>query len=178
MCDVTPQQVAEMGAQHFAQGIDALMWLGYGNRSETFPKARPDSWEATKVLHDKMHVALPPKPKVELAVLRPYTTRALSHVRRVNVIRNPGDWKLQQFLWVWSVELGRAYDVFEVPPHESQDDVARRTKELASYKWIVSTEPYPDAIMIGGDEMGKELRTRDYQDAREVFRKFIAQNFQ
>ena len=177
LCDVVPQQVAEMGAQHFAHGIDALMWLGYGNRSETFPKARPDSWDETKVLHDKIHAALPPKPNADLAVLRPYATRAVSHVRRVNVIRNPGDWKLQQFLWVWSVELGRAYDVFEVPPRELQADAARRAKELARYKWIVSAEPYPGAVMIGADEMGKELRTREYLDTREHFRKFIARNF-
>ena len=153
------------------------MWLGYGNRSETFPKTRPDSWEATKVLHDKIHAALPPKPNADLAVLRPYATRALSHVRRVNVIRNPCDWKLQQFLWVWSVELGRAYDVFEVPPRESQDDVVRRTKELGRYRWIVSTKPYLGAIEIGVDEIGVEIRTHACENVRESFRKFIDLNF-
>ena len=177
LCDVSPQQVAEMGAQHFAHGIDALMWLGYGGGFETFPKARPDSWEATKSLHGKIHAALPPKPKVELAVLRPYTTWAISHVRRMNVVRNPGDWKLQQFLWVWSVELGRAYDVFEVPPRESQDAAARRKEELRRYRWVVSTEPYPGAITIGAGEIGVEIRTREYLDIRKRYRKFIDLNF-
>ena len=173
LCDVLPEQVAEMGRQHFAQGIDALMWLGYGGGFETFPKARPDSWDAAAKLHVTLHAALPPKPKAELAVLRPYATWALSHVRRTDVIRNPGDWRLQQFLWVWSVELGRAYDVFEVPPRETQDAAERRVKELKRYRWIVSPEPYPGAILVGASAAGKELRTREYLAAREVFRKLI-----
>jgi len=51
-----------MADEQWAQGVDAIIWLGYG---QTFPKIRPDSWERAAMFHKKLATSLPPKPKAK-----------------------------------------------------------------------------------------------------------------
>ena len=123
-----------MVAQHLAQGVDAIVWLGYG---DAFPARRPDSWERAGELHRKLAEGLPPKPQAKLAVLRSYRAWALSSYSD-GKLRNPGDWILQQLLDVWAVKFGQPYDVFELAPSLSSAEMARLRSELKKYSYLVS----------------------------------------
>jgi hypothetical protein len=157
LTDVTPEQVQRMADEQWAQGVDAIMWLGYGN---TFPAKRPDSWEVAGNFHHRLLAQRPPKPQVHLAVLRSYRTWAISHLVRHEsrqFVRNPGDWMLQQLLEVYAVKHGNAYDVFELPPGTDDTAHVRLNRQLAGYKFIVSTEPHKNAWIIGQGLEGQEL---------------------
>jgi hypothetical protein len=152
MTHVTPEQVDRMADEQWAQGVDAIIWLGYG---ETFPKVRPDSWERAALFHKKLASSLPPKPKAKLAVIRSYNAWASSSIWANEQLRNPADWMLQQLLEVWAVRHGHAYDVFEVPPHLTSDQRTAIEKELVKYPYIVSTTPWKDALVIGQGTSGQ-----------------------
>jgi hypothetical protein len=139
--NVSPEQVDRMAAEQWHQGVDAIMWLGYG---ETFPKVRPDSWERATAFHRRLNEAPPPKPKAELAVLRFYDPWALESWNGGRM-RNPGDWRLQQFLEVWSVEHGQPYDVFEIPPRLSAAEKAELQRSLRAYPHVAANAPWPGA---------------------------------
>ncbi|MGD0899387.1 MAG: hypothetical protein ABR915_16235 [Thermoguttaceae bacterium] len=147
---VSPDEVDRMAGEQWRQGVDAVMWLGYGG---TFPKARPESWERAAAFHRRLIASPPPKPKADLAVLRPYTTWALSSDWEGR-IRNPADWMLQRLLHVWAVKHGRAYDVFELPPGMTASQSAELLASLKNYKYIVSTEPHDRAWVLGRDTVG------------------------
>jgi len=163
LTDVSPEQVDRMAAEQWAHGVDAIVWLGYGN---TFPKVRPDSWERAAAFHARLAKGLPPKPKADLAVLRPYRTWALSSLCE-DTIRNPADWMLQQFLYVWAVENRQPYDVFEVPPAMDQARRDEFEKELKAYRHVVSTEPRDGAWVIGAGTAGQAIATRQAGEIRQ-----------
>lgn len=165
--DPSPEQVDRMAAETYAQGVDAVIWLGYGS---TFPKTRPDSWERAGVFHKHLAAAPPPKPKARLAVLRPYRTWALSS-RWEDKVRNPADWLLQQFLEVWAVQKGQPYDVFELPPAMTAAEKETLEKDLKGYAYVVSTEPRDGAWVIGVGTEGKTVDVATAADVRRGFEK-------
>jgi hypothetical protein len=175
LTDVSPEQVRRMTEEQWAQGVDAVMWLGYGS-SYTFPNRRPESWEVAGAFHHRLQAQRPPKPHTRLAVLRPYDTWAISHLvgghGTRQFVRNPGDWMLQQFLEVYAVQHGDAYDVFELPPDMDASARARLERELASYDFVVSTESCGNAWVIGKGLEGQEI---DSRTAREVQAEFEGQ---
>jgi hypothetical protein len=163
--DVNPEQVDRMAGEQLRQGVDAIMWLGYG---QTFPKVRPDSWERAGLFHQKLARQLPPKPVARLAVLRSYRAWSASSMWE-GKIRNPGDWMLQQLLDVWAVQHGQPYDVFELAPAMTAGERAALAKDLKKYSYVVSTAPWKDAWVIGAGTLGQ---TADPDTARQVQQRF------
>jgi hypothetical protein len=152
---VTPEQVRRMCQQQWEQGVDGIIWLGYGP-GHTFPRNRPESWEAATEFHRKLQAQRPPKPIAKVAVLRPYRVWAQASMVG-NSIRNPADWMLQQLLDVYAVKYAQPYDVFELPP--AMDDAARTKldRELKGYQTIISTEPRDGAWVIGQGTQGTQV---------------------
>ncbi|MEK7403568.1 MAG: hypothetical protein AAB225_00530 [Acidobacteriota bacterium] len=148
---VSPEQVDRMAEEQWRQGVDAIMWLGYG---DTFPKVRPDSWERAAVFHKRLAVSPPPKPVAKMAVLRAYAAWALTS-KHGDLIRNPADWTLQQLLEVWAVHHGQPYDVFELPPKLSKAEQDALARELRKYSHVVSTAPRQGAWVIGAGTAGQ-----------------------
>lgn len=171
LTDVSPEQVDRMAEEQWAHGVDAIMWLGYGN---TFPKVRPDSWERAAAFHARLARGLPPKPKAQLAVLRPYRTWALSSLCD-GQIRNPADWMLQQFLHVWSVKHRQPYDVFEIPPALTPEQQAAIEAELRGYAHIVTTEPREGAWVIGAGTLGQSLPPKQAGELRNQIDKQLSE---
>jgi hypothetical protein len=151
----TPEQIRRMCDEQWEQGIDGIIWLGYGP-GHTFPRNRRDSWEAAAEFHRKLQAGLPPKPISKMAVLRTYRAWALSSLVN-DKIRNPADWMLQQFLDVWSIKHRQPYDVFELPPSLDSAAKAKLDAELATYEIVVSTEPRDGAWVIGQGTQGQEV---------------------
>ena len=160
---VTPKQVDRMAQEQWQQGVDAIIWLGYG---DTYPKVRPDSWERAAAFHLKLAAGLPPKPKAKLAVLRSYNAMATSSLWETGQMRNPDDWLLQQFLEVWSVQRKQPYDVFEVAPVLNPDQKANLEKQLKNYTYIVSTLPWKNAWVLDERETGNtidQIKAKEWQ---------------
>ncbi len=151
---VSPEQVDRMADEQWAQGVDGIIWLGYG---DTYPKVRPESWERAAAFHQKLAAGLPPKPKAKLAVLRSYNSMATASLWGNGLIRNPSDWLLQQFLEVWSVQRKLAYDVFEVPPVLNDQQKENLEKQLKNYTQIVSTLPWKGAWIIDDKQIGNTV---------------------
>lgn len=161
--DVTPEQVDRMADEQWVQGVDGIMWLGYG---DTYPNVRPDSWERAAAFHQKLEVELPSKPVARLAVLRSYNTMATASLWEKALIRNPSDWLLQQFLEVWSVQMKKPYDVFEIPPQLTDEQKKDLEKQLKKYPYIVSTIPWKGAWVVGKetkDNVIDQAKARDWQ---------------
>ena len=144
----SPGQVDRMAAEQWRQGVDAVVWLGYGG-NHTFPKTNPASWERAAAFHQKLEATPPPKPHARVAVLRGYKAWALSSEWE-GKIRNPADWRLQQWLEVWAVKHGMPYDVFELPPSLNAEERAKMERDLKNYDWVVTTEPRAGAWVIEG----------------------------
>jgi hypothetical protein len=70
------------------------------------------------------------------------------------LIRNPSDWLLQQFLEVWSVQLKKPYDVFELPPQLTENQMRDLQKQMEKYSYIVSSIPWKGAWEIGKEITG------------------------
>lgn len=165
--NVTPEQVVRMTQEQWDQGVDGIIWLGYG---DTYPNVRPDSWERAAAFHRKLATALPPKPKVKLAVLRSYNAMALTSIFENGQIKNPTDWLLQQFLEVWSVQRKQPYDVFEVPPVLTAKQKANLEEQLKNYTNIVSTVPWKDAWIFNDKVIGNivdQTKTTEWQQKLE-----------
>ncbi len=155
----TPELIGRMAEQHWRHGIDAVIWLSYGQAHSTFPH-QPDSWKRAAEFHRMLAASPPPKPKARLAVLRPYSVWAQSSLWD-DQIRNPADWLLQQWLEVWAVKHKLDYDVFEVPPRMTAAARAALDKELRKYPHVVSLEPRAGAWVIGQGTAGTAVnRTR------------------
>lgn len=149
---VTPAQIDRMAEEHLRHGVDAVVWLGYCPDC-TFPKVAPESWERAAGFHKRL--ARPPrKPRAHLAVLRGYRAWSATSLWE-GLIRNPADWQLQQLLEVWAVRHGQAYDVFELPPRLTPAGRSRLAEELKGYRYVVSTEPWEGAWIIGGGTAGQ-----------------------
>lgn len=166
---VTPDHVDRMAREQWAQGVDAVMWLGYG---DTFPKVRPDSWERAAAFHKQLAASLPPTPQAKLAVLRSYNAWAVSSLWE-DQIRNPADWMLQQLLDVWAVQRGQPYDVFEVPPRISPAERTALEKELKRYPYVVSTLPWKGALVVS-EPQGRSVDPATAQTARKSYEAELA----
>ena len=148
-----PEQIDRIVAQHWNIGFDAIFWFGYTRREGkvfgscelTFPRWRPESWERAASWHAKLAKEMPPKPTADIAVLRPYTKRAICIPAQdgEDGIRHPADRKLQYALRDLAVN-GEHFDVFEVPPKCCESDAARavRAERLKKYKRIIRTEDF------------------------------------
>jgi len=163
---VSPEQVDKMAGEQWAQGVDGIMWLGYG---DTYPKVRPDSWERAALFHKKLISSLPPKPKVKLAVLRSYNAWASSSIWETGQLRNPADWMLQQLLEVWAVRRGQTYDVFEVKPHLTANERNAIVKELRNYPYIVSTMPWKGAFVVGENTAGQIIDPGKASETQKMY---------
>jgi hypothetical protein len=163
---VTPEQVDRMAEEQWKQGIDGVVWLGYG---ETFPKVRPDSWERAALFHKKLAAGLPPKPVARMAVLRGYSQWASASLWQEAQLRNPADWMLQQLLEVWAVQRGEPYDVFEVPPHLTAAEREGLAKELQRYSYIVSTLPWKGALVVGAGTQGQVVDLKTAKDVQQQY---------
>ena len=162
---VSPEDVDRMAGEQLAHGVDAIIWLGYGF---TFPQIRPDSWERAGEFHRRLSSSAPIKPEARLAVIRSYRKWSISSLCD-GLVRNPADWMLQQLLYVWSVEEGLPYDVFEVPPEIGDAGKRNLEESLGSYEFVVSNEEWEGAWNMGnaygwGDAIDPgttgEIRTR------------------
>lgn len=154
---VSPAQVERMMNEQRAQGVDAVMWLGYGE-GLTFPSVRRNSWKRAGEMHREFLRTTPRRPHVELAVVRDYRSRAILSFHK-DAIRNPSDWFLQQLLEVWAVDQGQPYDVFETPPRLSSAEREALERCLATYSYVVGTMPvrHPRMWVIGEGTEGQEI---------------------
>lgn len=187
---VTPSadDIRRIFGQHLPFAPDAIMWLGYGlshhwgvpgcdaDEWRKMGGASSASWEAVGEIHRRFDAMKPqPRPKARLAVLRPYVTRAIC-CHSDGGFRNPADEMLRYFLRVWTMEKKGFFDTFEILPHESPAEKADRERELKNYDWIVSTVPYPGALVIGAGTEGTILTERQIIDMMPQFRKTIEGN--
>jgi hypothetical protein len=169
---VTPEQVDRMAREQWDQGVDGIIWLGYG---DTFPLVRPDSWERAAAFHRKLANGLPPKPIPKLAVLRSYNALSLSSIWENDQVRNPADWLLQQFLEVWAVDQKKPYDVFELAPMLTSAQLKGLKNELKKYPYIVSTIPWEGALLIGDKTNGTWIADSQAKEFQQTFEKQIIQ---
>lgn len=173
---VTPGQIERMWNQHRAFAPDGIMWLAYGAkvRDFTFPNGNPASWEKAGEIHRTFRGETPrQREKAKLAVLRPYATRALVCDGDGWSVKNPADAILGEFVRAWSVDCGRAYDVFEIPPYESPESKAKRDAELKHYDLVVSSAPYGTACVLGAGTEGETWSRKRLNACRRSFREEI-----
>ena len=156
-----------MTQEQWEQGIDAIMWLGYGENS-TFPQINPASWEAAAAFHKRLKANLPPKPKPKLAVIRSYNAWSLSH-QRLDQIRNPDDWLLQQWLEVWAVRFPKAYDVFELPPDPTPGYINELKITLRNYDYVISNIPFENTWYVGKNNNRKEIKRSEADSFQDMF---------
>lgn len=171
---VTPDQVERMWTQHRAFAPDGIMWLGYGAAgggiTRTFPKGNAASWEKAAEIHRSFRVApAAKKPLAKLAVLRPYSVRAIVSMGDNWSVRNPADALLGEYVRAWSVDHGLSYDVFEIPPVETAEMRTAREAELAKYALVVSSCPRPRAKVIGAGTVGQVLSRAQIKAAHREF---------
>lgn len=166
---VSADDVRRMTDEHRKQGVDAVIWLGYGPRN-TFPAINPEAWAQAAAFHEELNRAPLPKPEVKLAVLRPYLTRAQLSLCG-DEYRNPADWYLQQFLEVWAVEEDQPYDVFEFSVEEWQH-AERITEQVADYPFVVSSVAFTGAWNVA-DRVPPAVSTDQAAEVRAAFRKQV-----
>ena len=170
---VSPEQVKRMGDEQYSMGVDAIMWLGYGHtENTTFPDTRPESWEQAGKFHQQLIQNPPEKPKVKLAVLRSYKAWALTSYNEDKIL-NPQDWLLQQWLEVWSVKNKEPYDVFELPPGLTSEQRIKIENELKEYDYLIATEPWKGAWVIGENTMGTSVKPDEAIEYQEQFQSEI-----
>jgi hypothetical protein len=156
---VTPEQVERMGNEQIANGVDAVIWLGY-SKGNTFPRMKPDSWEQAGKFHHQLIESPPEKPEAKLAVLRSYKAWSLTSYDDESIL-NPQDWLLQQWLEVWSVKFRQPYDVFEIPPVLTSEQRTKLESDLKKYDFLISTEPWLNAWVIGENTAGQTVKPDD-----------------
>ncbi|MGN0833971.1 MAG: hypothetical protein ACI4RD_10045 [Kiritimatiellia bacterium] len=177
---VTSGQLERMWRQHAAFAPAAIIYLGYGRGERahcayTFPDGNPASWEKAAELHRAFRAAPSAVAgRARLAVVRPYTVRALACDTGEGAVRNPADALLAAFVRAWSVDHGQAYDVFEVPPVETPAARAARAAALAGYAYVVSTAPGDGARVIGAGTVGRVYSREKLEAFRRICREEIA----
>jgi hypothetical protein len=153
------------------------MWLGFDMKpgktdtEMTFPNGSPESWAYAKELFAEVHVQADAQervpPAVKLAVIRPYSTRAIccSQGPAWAAWRNPADRILETYVRAWSVDNGLLYDIFELPP---------TMDELKKYPYVVSTIPLPGARILGEGTEGTVMTAKEIAALRKKFAVEIA----
>ncbi len=188
MGDITPADMKRMWAQHLPFEPSGMMWLGFdanpGNSDTemTFPKRSPKSWAYAKELFAEVHCGmsergLPARGMPELAIVRPYSTRA-TRCATAGGWRNPADCHLAAFALAWGVDNGLQYDVFELPPAGGAGGKAPRLlSELSRYPLVVTTVPLPGvpaARVLGAGTDGTILDLAGFNALRKAFAAEIA----
>ena len=174
--NITPADMKRMWEQHAPFAPDAMMWLGFDMKpgktdtEMTFPNGSPESWAYAKELFAEVHGtgrAGRPRPAAQLAVIRPYSTRAIccSQGPAWAAWRNPADRILEAYVRAWSVDNGLLYDIYELPPN---------TEELKKYSYIVSTIPLPGARILGEGTEGTVMTAKEIAALRKKFAAEIA----
>jgi hypothetical protein len=74
---------------------------------------------------------------------------------------NPQDWLLQQWLEVWAVKYHLPYDIFEIPPALSVEERTQIENELIKYEYVIATEPWDNAWIIGNNTPGAMVKPDD-----------------
>ena len=212
MGDITPSDMKRMWEQHLPFGPAGMMWLGFnahpGNSDTemTFPARSPESWAYAKELFAKVHGATNSSlvtrhsslaPTAPLAIVRPYSTRAVRCPLSGGRFRNPADCILEAFAMAWGVDNGLQYDIFELPPEnirQQADDnknkssnsslVTRHSSlwaalaaELSRYPLVVSTIPLPgvpNVRILGDGTDGTIITTSELAALRKAFAEEIA----
>ena len=149
----TAKDIRRMYEQHLRFEPDGMMWLGYkpGESDFTFPDNDPLSWEEAGRVHAEFkRLARRPHKHAELAVVRPYSARAVVGVDGRSA---SADEKLRDFVRDWSVRLGREYDVFEVPPFRTEEEKAALAKELKGYRKVISSVDWPGAENVAAPRL-------------------------
>ena len=184
--NITPADMKRMWKQHAPFAPDAMMWLGFDMKpgktdtEMTFPKGNPESWAYAKELFAEVHGVAdaqerdPPtgttgvSPVAKLAVLRPYSTRAICCAQGPAwaAWRNPADRILEAYVRAWSVDNGLLYDIFEL---------SQSIEELRKYKYIVSTLPWPGARVLGAGTEGTVMTAKEIAALRKKFAAEIAE---
>ena len=108
-----------------------------------------------------------------MAVVRPYSARALV-CEGGDGTRHPEDAILCEFARIWSRELSREYDVFEVPPFESEEARRKRAAELARYRHVVSSVDWPGAVNVASGCADRLFTRSDFDKKREELRRQAA----
>jgi hypothetical protein len=166
---VTPEQVKRMGGEQYVNGVDAVMWLGYGkSQNSTFPVTRPESWEEAGKFHQKLIQNPPPKPVAKLAVIRSYKSWSLTSYDDEKIL-NPQDWLLQQWLEVWSVKYRQPYDVFEIPPVLTTKQRKQLESDLSKYDYVIATESWKEAWIIGEKTVGSKVKPEEASAYQQQF---------
>lgn len=164
----TPEQMVRMIDEHKEHGVDGIKWFGYGPGRYTYPDGNPETWKKAAEMHLELKNELPPKPVVKLAVIRPYSSRAL-WMYNEGQVRNPADYLLQQFLEVWAVKHRQPYDVFEVFPGLNPEELKELKKNISEYPYIVSTVVWDGAKIIGENTNSTLYNPSENEIVREDF---------
>ena len=197
--NITPADMKHMWEQHLPFAPDGMMWLGFDMKpgksdcEMTFPNGAPESWAYAKELFAEVHAAgradCPQaaarrvgdnapyhKPVAKLAVLRPYSVRAICCAQGAgwNGWRNPADRILGAYVRAWSVDNGLLYDVFELPPVQTKAEKSALAKELKKYKYVVSSAPWPGARVVGAGTEGTVVKAGEIVALRKKFAAEIA----
>ena len=164
MGDITPSDMKRMWEQHLPFGPAGMMWLGFnahpGNSDTemTFPARSPESWAYAKELFAKVHGATNSSlvtrhsslaPTAPLAIVRPYSTRAVRCPLSGGCFRNPADCILEAFAMAWGVDNGLQYDIFELPPENIRQQ-ADDNKNKSSNSSLVTVTRHSSLVTMGG----------------------------
>jgi len=144
----TADQIDKMLDEHLRFAPDGLMWLGYGKcrpKSRTFPDGNPASWDRAGERQISFKAWLMPDLKAKVALLRHYNKRAIQSRSMDGGHRGPADLALRIFAEEWLREGDGLYDIFEIPPRETPEDVIARGIVLRQYRHVVADFPYPGA---------------------------------
>ena len=174
----TPADLRRIYDQHTRFAPDGIMWLGYNPRGDscTFPNGNKASWETAAEIHaDFLKRPAPVRTRPDMAVVRPYSARALV-CEGGDGTRHPEDAILCEFVRIWSREFSREYDIFEVPPFESEEARAKRAAELAKYRHVVSSVDWPGATNVAAGCADKVFTKKDFSKKREELRQ-LANSF-
>ena len=205
----TPADMDRMWAQHLPFSPAGMMWLGFDNDprgNSTFPRGSPESWAHAKEMFAELHAAKPHEAGAEaprsdiapLAIVRPYSTRAVGCSLGDWRWRNPADRILEAFAMAWGVDNGLQYDIFELPPEgvevpRSDSKTATNSSlvtrhssltaaladELSRYPLVVSTIPLPgvpNVRVLGEGTEGTTISSKELVAMRKAFAAEIAAN--
>ena len=168
-----PSDIERMWGQMKPFAPDAIMWLGYkpaGNEN-TFPLGNPASWEAAGKMHEDLKsMPQPTRKRPTLAIVRPYSARSVVCKTGKGYV-HPADVILREFANAWSCDLGQQYDVFEIPPYETDEIRTKRDAELKCYAHVVSSVDWPGAMNVARDCSDKVLSLADIGRKRAEFRR-------
>jgi hypothetical protein len=158
---LTPETIDKMLNEQYRHGISGIVWLGYGGEPGfSFPEKSPESWEYSKIIHKNIEDSLNRNVEVKIAALRFYDKWALTSFRDGKII-NPDDWIFTQALITWSIDLEKNYDVFEIPPDISSEELDKLNEELKNYEIVITNKNFKNYYCPANDFEIKEVQAAD-----------------